>query len=296
MIGLHLGHTLVLMDKWEPQRTLELIERHRVSYLHIVPTMFQRLLALPDEIKRRYDTSSLRSVVHGAAPCPADVKNKMIDWWGPVINEYYGSSEGGGTYVGTDDWLQRPGTVGRPWPGSTIRILDESGGQCGANEPGAVYMKMLGFDFEYHGAPDKTRDSTRDGFFTVGDVGYVDDEGFLFLSGRSADLIISGGVNIYPAEIESCLVEHPAVADVAVIGVPNEEWGEEVKAVVELAENVEQTDELADELIAHCRERVARYKVPKSVEFRGALPRSDTGKLYKRLIREEYWSATGRQL
>jgi long-chain acyl-CoA synthetase len=295
-LGLHLGHTLVLMDKWEPERTLELIERHRVTYLHVVPTMFARLLALPEATKKRYDTSSLRSVVHGAAPCPIDVKMQMIDWWGPVINEYYGSSEGGGAFVGTEDWLKRPGTVGQPWPGSTIRIFDVSGAECPPNEPGEVYIKMPGFDFEYHNAPEKTRASTRDGFFTVGDVGYLDDEGFLFLSGRSAELIISGGVNIYPAEIEGCLCGHPAVADVAVIGVPNPEWGEEVRAVVELHEGVEPSAELAEDLIAHCRGGLARFKVPRSVDFRGQLPRTDTGKLVKRLLRDEYWSVTGRSL
>ena len=295
-LGLHMGHTLVLMDKWEPQRALELVERYRVSYMHMVPTMFQRLLALPEEVKRSYDTSSLRCVVHGAAPCPKDVKMRMIDWFGPIINEYYGSSEGGGASVGAEDWLKRPGTVGLPWPGAAIRIYDENGWECPPNQAGEVYIKMPGFEFEYHNAPEKTRDSTRDGFFTVGDVGYLDEDGYLFLSGRSTELIISGGVNIYPAEIEGYLAAHPAVADVGVIGVPNQEWGEEVKAVVQLREGVEPSAELADELIAHCRDGLAGYKVPRSVDFREALPRTETGKLYKRLLREEYWASAGRQL
>ena len=295
-LGLHMGHTLVLMDKWEPRRTLELVERYRVSYMHMVPTMFQRLLALPEGVKRSYDTSSLRCVVHGAAPCPKDVKMRMIDWFGPIINEYYGSSEGGGASVGAKDWLKRPGTVGLPWPGAAIRIYDENGWECPPNQAGEVYIKMPGFEFEYHNAPEKTRESTRDGFFTVGDVGYLDEDGYLFLSGRSTELIISGGVNIYPAEIEGYLAGHPAVADVGVIGVPNQEWGEEVKAVVQLREGVEPSAELAEELIAHCRDGLASYKVPRSVDFREALPRTETGKLYKRLLREEYWASVGRQL
>lgn len=294
--GLHLGHTLVLMDRWEPERTLELIERHRVTYLHVVPTMFQRLLSLPEKVKHRYDLSSLRSVIHGAAPCPIEVKRRMIDWWGPVITEYYGSSEGGGAFVRTEDWLQRPGTVGQPWPGSTIKILDEEGSECPPMEPGAVYMKMPGFDFAYHNAPEKTRESSREGFFTVGDIGYLDEDGFLFLSGRTAELIISGGVNIYPAEIESRLLEHPAVADAGVIGVPNSEWGEEVKAIVRLQDGIDPSAALADDLIAHCRAGLAGYKVPRSVDFRAELPRTETGKLYKRLLRDEYWAATDRSL
>ena len=295
-IALHLGHTVVLMDKWEPEHTLELIERYQVSYMHMVPTMFQRMLALPEATRRRYDHSSLRSVVHGAAPCPPDVKRKMIEWWGPVINEYYGSSEGGGAYVKAEDWLKRPGTVGLPWPGSAIKIFDDAGNECPPNTAGTVYIKMPGFKFEYHKAPEKTRDSTRDDFFTVGDVGFLDDDGFLFLSGRSAELIISGGVNIYPAEIESHLAAHPAVADVAVIGVPNDEWGEEVKAIIEPIRDVTPSDALAEDLLAHCREGLAGYKVPRSVEFRNELPRSATGKLYKRLLRDDFWATTGRQL
>jgi long-chain acyl-CoA synthetase len=296
MLGLHMGHTLVLMDKWEPKRTLELVERYQVSYMHMVPTMFQRLLELPDDVKRRYDTSSLRSVVHGAAPCPMDVKMRMIDWFGPIIREYYGSSEGGGASVNTEDWLKRPGTVGLPWPGATIRIYDDDGTECAPNQVGQVYIKTPGFEFEYHNAPEKTRDSTRDGFFTVGDVGYLDEDGYLFLSGRSTELIIAGGVNIYPAEVEGCLAAHPAVADVGVIGVPNQEWGEEVKAVVKLRDGVEPSAELADQLIAHCRDSLARFKVPRTVDFRATLPRTDTGKLHKRLLREEYWAAAGQNL
>jgi len=296
MIGLHLGHTVVLMDHWSPERTLELIDRYKVSYMHMVPTMFHRLLALPEQVRQRYDTSSLTRVLHGAAPCPVEDKRKMIDWWGPVIHEYYGSSEGGGTSVSTEEWLQRPGTVGRPWPGSTIKILREDGSECEPGETGAVYMAMPGMNFEYHNAPDKTKANRRGDLFTVGDIGYLDDEGYLFLSGRTEEVIISGGVNIYPAEIEGVLLSHPVVADAAVIGVPNEEWGEEVKAVVALEDGYVESAELAEELIAHARSNLARYQVPRSVDFRSELPRSALGKLLKNELRKDYWADAGRAL
>jgi long-chain acyl-CoA synthetase len=296
VIGLHLGQTVVLMDRWDAERTLELIERHRVSYMHMVPTMFHRLLALPAAVRGRHDVSSLRRVLHGAAPCPVEDKRRMIEWWGRVINEYYGSSEGGGTSVDSEEWLVRPGTVGRPWPGSTIKILDENGDECPPGRPGAVYMSMPGMSFEYHNATEKTRLSRRGEFFTVGDIGYLDEDGYLFLSGRTAELIISGGVNIYPAEIENALLTHAAVADVAVIGVPNREWGEEVKAVVALQDGYEPHHDLAEQLIAHTRSQVARFKVPRTVDFRPELPRNESGKLEKRRLREAHWSDTGRTL
>lgn len=282
--ALHLGHTLVLMDRWEPLRTLDLLEQHGVSYLHVVPTMFHRLLSLPEAERSARDLSALRTVLHGAAPCPVEVKRRMIEWLGPVITEYYGSSEGGGTLVRSSEWLERPGTVGLPWPGSSIQVLDEGGEPCKPGESGTVYMQMSGWDFSYHNDAGKTRDSTRDGYFTVGDIGHLDDDGYLFLSGRTAELIISGGTNIYPAEIEGCLLSHPAVADAAVIGIPNEEWGEEVKAVVQLRPGMSPGDELAADLVAHCRTHLAGFKVPRSVEFRDALPRTEAGKLLKRLL------------
>ena len=292
--SLHLGHTVVIMDKWGPEPCLQAIERHRVTTSHMVPTQFHRLLGLPEAVRRRYDLSSLRAMVHAAAPCPIDVKRRMLDWWGPVVWEYYAASEGGGTVVSPQEWHERPGTVGKAWPTSEIRILDEGGRQLPAGEIGTVYMKLGGGqDFEYHGDEQKTRENRRDGFFTVGDVGYLDADGFLFLRDRKIDMIISGGANIYPAEIESVLLAHPKVGDVAVFGIPDEDWGEQVKAVVEPADGVSGGPALVDELVAFCRERLAKYKCPKSIDFIAEMPRDPNGKLYKRKLRDPYWE--GRQ-
>ena len=286
---LHLGHCVVLMDKWTPEATLELIERHRVTNTHLVPTMFRRLLALPAEERGRHDVSSLETVVHAAAPCPVEVKRAMLEWWGPVIYEYYAAPEGGGTYVSPKEWLERPGTVGRAFPGAEVRIVDDDGHSVATGVPGTIYMRSPIGEFEYHNDPEKTDRARQDGMFTVGDVGYLDSDGYLFLCDRKTDMIISGGVNIYPAEIEAVLLAHPAVADVAVIGVPNDDWGEEVKAVVETSA-ASPVPGLEQELIAHCRERLAGYKCPASVDFVDHLPRAETGKLAKRLIRDRYWS------
>jgi long-chain acyl-CoA synthetase len=294
--ALHLGQTLVLVDKWDPERALDLIERYRITTTHMVPTMFHRLLALPDDVKARYDTSSLTSVIHAAAPCPVDVKRRMIEWWGPVIYEYYAATEGGGTLVRPKEWLEHPGTVGQPFPGATIKILDDDGYELAPGEPGTVYMGSPLGSFEYHGDPEKTAASRHGELFTVGDIGYLDEEGWLFLCDRKADMIISGGVNIYPAEIEAVLLEHPSVGDAAVLGVPDEEWGEQVKAVVEPASGVEPSEELEQELLAFVRGRLASYKCPRSVDFRGELPRYPTGKLYKRLLRDEYWQDADRRI
>jgi long-chain acyl-CoA synthetase len=294
--ALHLGHTLVLMDRWTPERTLDLIERYRVTGSHMVPTMFHRLLQLPDDEKARHDTSSLRSVIHAAAPCPVEVKRRMIEWWGPVIFEYYAATEGGGTYVRPEHWLEHPGTVGQPFPGAQVKIFDDDGNELPAGEPGTVYMGSPLGSFEYYKDEEKTRSARRGGLFTVGDIGYLDEDGWLFLCDRKADMIIAGGVNIYPAEVEATLLEHPAVGDAAVFGVPDDDMGEAVKAVIQPAAGVAPSDDLAASLLAFCRERLAQFKCPRSVDFRDELPRYPTGKLYKRLLRDEYWQGVDRRI
>ncbi len=292
--SIHLLHTVVLMDKWVPEEMLQLIERYKVTNSHMVPTQFHRLLALPEEIRHRYDLSSLQHMIHAAAPCPVDVKYQMIEWWGNAIDEYYAASEGGGTLVTAAEWLEKPGTVGKAWPTSDIAIFDDDGNRV--EEPnviGTVYMSMHSGDFSYHKDKEKT-DSNRIGtFFTVGDVGLIDEDGYLFLRDRKIDMIISGGANIYPAEIENVLLGHPAVGDVAVFGIPHDDWGEEVKAVVEPSDGVEPSPALAEEILGYCATRLAKFKMPKSIEFTDAMPRDPNGKLYKRKLRDPYWE--GRQ-
>jgi long-chain acyl-CoA synthetase len=288
--SIHLGHTVVLMDKWNPEEMLALIERHRVTSSHMVPTQFHRLLALPEDVRSKYDMSSLRHMIHAAAPCPIDVKYKMIEWWGNAIDEYYAASEGGGTLVTADQWLEKPGTVGLPWPISEIAIFDDEGNRI--EEPGVigtVYMSMQTGGFTYHKDKKKTDANRIGSFFTVGDVGFLDEDGYLFLRDRKIDMIISGGANIYPAEIENVLLGFPKVADVAVFGIPHDDWGEEVKAVVEPAEGVEPSDELAAEIIEYCSTRLAKFKIPKSIDFTDSMPRDPNGKLYKRKLRDPYW-------
>ena len=295
--SLHFGHTVVLMDKWIPEEMLALIERRRVTTSHMVPTQFHRLLALPEEVRDRYDHSSLRHMIHAAAPCPVDVKHRMIEWWGTVIDEYYAASEGGGTLVTTEEWLTKPGTVGRAWPISEIAIFDDAGGRV--LEPGVVgtvFMSMQSGGFEYHKDKAKTDENRVGDFFTVGDVGLIDEDGYLFLRDRKIDMIISGGANIYPAEIENVLLMHPKVGDAAVFGIPEEDWGEEVKAVVEPASGVEPGPALRDEILAFCADRLAKFKVPKSVDFVEELPRDPNGKLYKRKLRDPYWEGVARRL
>ncbi len=287
--SLHFGHAVVIMDKWTPEGCLAAIESYRVTTSHMVPTQFHRLLALPEDVRAKYDMSSLRHMIHAAAPCPPETKRKMLAWWGPTIYEYYAASEGGGTLVTPEEWLRFPGTVGKAWPTAEVRILDDDGNDVPVGEPGTVYMKLGQADFEYHKDKDKTEKNRQAGFFTVGDVGYLNEEGYLFLCDRKIDMIISGGVNIYPAEIEADLAGHPKIADVAVFGVPNDDWGEEVKAVVEPVTGVAPSDELAAEILAFCGERMAKYKRPKSIDFVEAMPRDPSGKLYKRKLRDPYW-------
>jgi long-chain acyl-CoA synthetase len=235
-------------------------------------------------------------MVHSAAPCPVEVKQRMLDWWGPVIDEYYAASEGGGTLAMAEDWIKKPGTVGKAWPISTIKVLDDDDNELPPGTPGTVWIKMGEFKFEYYKDKAKTDKSWKEGFFTVGDIGYMDDDGYLFLNDRKIDMVISGGVNIYPAEIEKELASHPKVGDVAVFGIPHDDWGEEVKAVIEPADGVQPGPELAAELEKYCRERLAGYKVPKSFDFTDDMPRDDNGKLYKRKLRDPYWAGRERAI
>jgi len=285
-----LGGTSIIMENFDPEKFLSLVEQHHVTQSQLVPTMFVRMLKLPDDVRAKYDVSSLKGAVHAAAPCPADVKSKMIDWWGPVLIEYYAGSEGNGVTVSnSQDWLTHRGTVGRPVVG-TIKILDDDNNELPVGETGTVYFAD-GPQFAYHNDPEKTKRAFNDrGWSTLGDVGYLDSDGFLYLTDRKAYMIISGGVNIYPQETEDVLISHPAVADVAVFGVPNEEMGEEVKAVVQPHDMARAGKDLADELIAFCRKQLSPIKCPKSVDFEAELPRTPTGKLVKRHLRDKYWA------
>ena len=286
------GVPIVIMDHWDPVEALRLVERHGISHTHMVPTMFHRLLALPPEEREHFDTSSLRFVIHGAAPCPVPVKQRLIEWLGPVVVEYYAATEGVGTMVDSPTWLAHPGTVGRPMLPELVKVADEEGTALAAGEVGLVFLRTQpGIRFDYYGDADKTAGAYRGDYFTLGDMGYMDSEGYLHLTDRSANLIISGGVNIYPAEIDAILLQHPAVGDVATIGVPDEEWGESVKAVVQLVQGIEPSAELASELLAFCRDRLAHFKCPRSIDFTPQLPREDTGKIYKRVLREQYRAA-----
>jgi long-chain acyl-CoA synthetase len=279
----------VVMEHWDGQATLQLIEAHRVTHTHMVPTMFHRLLALPADVRRKYDLSSLRAVVHGAAPCPINVKRAIIDWFGPVIFEYYAATEGAGTLVDSKTWLGKPGTVGKPQPPDQVFVGDDAATQLPPQQIGLVWLKAPAQGrFRYFKDDQKTNSAYRGDHFTLGDMGYLDDDGYLFLTDRSANLIISGGVNIYPAEVDAMLLDHPAVGDVATIGVPSAEWGEEVKAVVELRPGVSPSPAIASELINFCRERLAHFKCPRSVDFIDTLPRLDSGKVSKHLLRERY--------
>jgi long-chain acyl-CoA synthetase len=291
--ALHMGHTLVYLDAWDSEQALAFVERYRVTSTHMVPTHFKRMLSLPDETRHRYDLSSMKWLIHAAAPCPIGIKQAMLDWWGPCVWEYYAATEGGGTIASPADWVTRPGTVGTPWPISEIMIADENGDGCPAGTPGTVYMKMGISDFAYKDDPVKTAASRLRDFFTVGDIGYLDDGGYLFLCDRKSDMIISGGANIYPAEIEAEIIMHPKVADVAVFGVPDEDWGEQVKAVVQPAAGVPASDELAAEILASLDGRLARMKWPRSIDFIAEMPRDPSGKLLKRRLRDPYWADRG---
>jgi long-chain acyl-CoA synthetase len=295
-ISVQLGHPVVLMDRFDAEELLALVERYRITHTHMVPTQFRRLLALPQATRDRYDVSSMRCAIHSAAPCPPDVKRQMLDWWGPAVTEYYAASEGGGTVITGPQWLARPGSVGLPWPGSEVHVLDEAGNDLPPCQPGLVYMRMGTSTFDYHHDEAKTKASRARGMFTVGDIGYLDADGYLYLCDRKSDMIISGGVNVYPAEIENALSGHPAVDDVAVFGIPHDEWGEEIKAVVQPAPWAEPGPALTADLLAYLGGRVARFKLPRSIDYVSELPRDPNGKLYKRRLRDPYWAGRDRAI
>ena len=288
-VPLLVGVPVVIMDGWNPAECLRRIEEHRITHTHMVPTMFHRLLALPEEVRAGADVSSLRYVIHGAAPCPVGVKQRVIEWLGPIVHEYYAATEGLGTFVDSKTWLEKPGTVGKPWPDDQVFIGDEDGNRLPVGEVGLVWLKAATVGrFEYFKDDAKTESTYRGEHFTLGDMGYTDHDGYLFLTDRTANVIISGGVNIYPAEVDAVLLEHPEVGDAATIGVSDDEWGEVVLAVVEPREGVTPSDDLAGELIEFCRQRLAGFKCPRRVEFVDELPRQDNGKIYKRLLRDRY--------
>jgi long-chain acyl-CoA synthetase len=289
--ALRMGSTVIVMEHFDPEQWLALVERYRVTHCQMVPVMFSRLLRLPAEVRGRYDISSLECIVHAAAPCPVHVKQGMIDWLGPIVTEYYGATEANGfTFCTSAEWLAHPGTVGRPVLGELF-IMDAEGNECPAGTDGTVWFRGA-TAFEYFQDPEKTAGSRSSdgGASYVGDVGHVDADGYLYLTDRKSFMIISGGVNIYPQEAENILSAHPAVLDVAVIGVPNDDLGEEVKAVVQLVDPAAAGPDLAQDLIAYCRSRIAHFKCPRTVDFVPELPRSETGKLYKRILRDAYWA------
>lgn len=301
MTVLRMGGTIIAMEHFDPEQCLALIEQFKVTHGQFVPTMFVRMLKLDPLVRTTYDVSSLQSVIHAAAPCPIPVKKQMIEWWGPKIYEYYAGTEGNGfVSVTSEEWLAHGGTVGRALMGE-LHVCDETGEELPTGEPGTIYFGNAP-QFEYHNDPEKTQASRHPkGWSTLGDIGYVDADGFLYLTDRKANMIISGGVNIYPQEAENVMTMHPKVGDVAVFGVPNEDFGEEVKAVVQPADwadvdSPEKADALGKELIAFCRSQLADIKCPRSVDFERELPRHPTGKLYKRLLRDRYWEGRASKL
>ncbi len=295
--ALHSGHQVVFMDKWDPEGTLERIERYRCTHTHMVPTQFHRMLQLPDEVKERYDVSSMRWAIHAAAPCPVDVKRRMLDWWGPVIWEYYGATEGGGTTATPEDWLKYPGTVGSPWAISELKITDDDGSVLPAGEPGTVWMKMAGQDFEYKGDKAKT-DANHDaeGFFTVGDIGYLNDDGFLFLCDRKSDMIIAGGVNIYPAEIEGELLEPPAGRRCRRVRHPRSRHGRADQGGRRAHRRGRRRRHPAGLDHGAPRRTPGQVQVAPLIDFVDELPREPTGKLLKRQLRDPYWEGQESQI
>jgi long-chain acyl-CoA synthetase len=292
------GATLVFLDKWDSEHTLRTIAERRVTHMHLVPIMFQRLLALPAEVKARYDVSSVKYIIHGAAPCPPEVKHAMIEWFGPVVNEYYAGSEGGaGFMIDSHEWLKKPGSVGKKPALLGSKILDEAGNECPPNVAGTIYHQLPpGGGFTYYKDEKKTQASRVGDYFTMGDMGYFDDDGYLFLTGRSAETIISGGVNIYPQEIDNELIKHPAVEDSCTVGIPHPEWGEEVRAVIQLKAGEAPSDALKREILAYGAARLAKFKVPRSLDFVTELPRSEAGKIQRNKVRAPSWDGRARQI
>lgn len=290
-----LGEALILMPRFEPQDFLRLVQEERIDTVFMVPTMFVRLLKLPEAVRNGYDVSSLRHVIHAAAPCPAGIKRAMLDWWGPVIHEFYGSTEAGAvTFATPEDAMKKPGTVGRITPGAELRFLDAAGRDVAQGDVGEIYSRFPGYpDFTYHNNPGQRAEIERDGFITSGDVGYIDADGYVFVSDRKRDMVISGGVNIYPAEIEAALLALPGVQDCAVFGIPDEEFGEALLAAVEPQPGVT-LDQAA--LRAGLKGVLADYKIPRRIELHAHLPREDSGKIFKRRLREPYWSGAGRSI
>jgi long-chain acyl-CoA synthetase len=285
--ALYMNATTVIMPAWDAREWLRLVQEHRVTRAFMVPAHFIRLLEVPEEERASYDLSSLRLIVHGAAPCPVPVKRRMIEWLGPLgceIHELYGGSEGGATKIGPDEWLEKPGSVGKPWPGVEVRVLDESGARLPVGESGLVYITPMSGRFEYRNDPDKTAEAWRDDAFTIGEIGYLDDDGYLFITDRKSDMVLWGGVNIAPREVEEVLYAHPGVVDCAVFGVPDERSGERLKAMVEARDDVS-----VQELTAFVQERLADFKVPKDWELVDELPRDSAGKVRKRLLRDAHW-------
>jgi acyl-CoA synthetase (AMP-forming)/AMP-acid ligase II len=291
MTLIRFGGTTIIMEHFDAQQSLQLIEAHQVTHSQWVPTMFVRMLKLPEEVRQQYDVSSLKFAVHAAAPCPVDVKEQMIQWWGPVIWEYYAGTEATGrTLINSVEWLEHKGSVGRAL-NCSVHILDDSNNPMPTGEIGGVYFESM-LTFDYLNDPVKTAEATsKQGWTTLGDVGYLDDQGYLYLTDRKSFMIISGGVNIYPQETENALISHPKVMDVAVFGVPDTDFGEAVKAVVQPMNMDDIGPELEAELIAYCRSKISHIKCPKSVDFLAELPRHPTGKLYKRLLKDQYWQA-----
>lgn len=291
------GLPIVFLDKWDSEGVLRIIEDRRITHSHFVPIMFQRLLALPPEVRGKYDLSSLKRISHGAAPCPPEVKRAMIEWLGPVLSEYYAGSEGGaGFTISSQEWLMKPGTVGRRPSPEAAKIINDAGEECPPGVAGTIYMRVPAAGFQYYKDERKTEASRMGEYFTLGDIGYLDEDDYLFLTGRSAETIIAGGVNIYPQEVDNELIKHPAVEDSCTIGVPHDEYGEEVRAVIQLKAGFEASEAMREAILAYAAASLAKFKIPRGLDFVEELPRSAAGKILRGRVREPYWAGRARQI